>query len=309
MDPLHFVGVLIVIGLVALIASMLPWWRGATGEALDAITEVARRRGLPLTRTDKSCEAASPGRRLVVAVRSAGPLSEQRTRINLKTDIDDDFGVAPQGKLVGVDLYEASTGIEDFDARFSVASRPGWRALVRLGSRARTAVEGVRWEGFAVRHGLVDWEYKGLLTRPEELLGLLDRLEALVEALSEFDDRPAAGLLHHSFEDPDEAFRRRCFEALLREFPNSAQAAQARTRGAASTDPVLRFLVAREAEDLLTLEALVVDGGLPEELQVQAAGLVGPRLGGRLSVKDPADDGGELSLESAKRGALSKAAN
>ncbi len=307
MDPLTFVGVLIVVGAVALVASRLPRWRGATGEALEAIAEVARRRGLGISRSERSCETSSPDGRLVVGVHSAGPLSDHRTWITLKTSIDEDFGLAPKGKLTGVDLYEARVQIEDFDARFSLASRPDWKILVRLGTRARAAVEGVRWERFSIRHGLVEWEHKGLVTRPEELLGLLDRLEALAQALTEFDGRPAAGLLHHAFEDSDRGFRHRCFEALLRELPRSDEATEARTRGAASSDPALRFHVAREAGDLATLEGLVVDGGLPEELRAQAAGLVGPRLGGRLSVGDPADEGGELSYEPAEAGGLSAA--
>jgi len=144
---------------------------------------------------------------------------------------------------------------------------------------------------------------------------LAARSEELIElalALSDHTGRNSEMLLRHAFGDPDPdiRFRRTCFEVLLRDYARSEPARDALAAAGKDPDPVLGFLAARHLGESgrPILRQLLRDGGLPEELRVEAVGLLGPlELGGLALAPEAASEGGLSMEQGAAPGALSVA--
>jgi hypothetical protein len=197
--------------------------------------------------------------------------------------------------------------IEDFDRRFLLRGPDAGAVLAAFGAEARARVlPAVGERGARLGSGRIELVRPGLDIGAEELAATTTDLLELARALMERASDPADALLSHAFGDPDVGFRRRCLKYLLRQLSRSDQAREAMSVARTDVDPGIRFLALRELGDEATgeIRLLVRHGGLPEDLHAEAVDLLGPKFGGGLSVE--VGDGGELSIEPAEVGGLSK---
>ncbi len=227
------------------------------------------------------------------------------TTIQLTTGLPETLGLRRSHSL---DLRrDHQVGIERFDERFRLEERRDVAVLARLGERTRTAMwAAVDEGGVQVRGGDLVWQKEGTrdLAALTRVIGLMVEL---AEALCEHDGRPAEGLLHHAFEDPDPCFRRRCLDALLTSLRRAPEAEEAIARAADDPDPEIRYLAAKaRGDDGLAAIRQLVDEGLPEPTRGEAVALLAPRFGGGLSVA-PGGQSGAVSLEPEAAAGLSEA--
>lgn len=108
-------------------------------------------------------------------------------------------------------------------------------------------------------------------------------------------------LLRHAFGEPDWdlRFRRRCFEARLRDCPRLDAARDALSVAGRDPDPALQFHAARHlgAGGRSILRPLLRAGGLPDELCAEAVALLGHEGAGGLALAPEEGTAGSLSLD------------
>ncbi|MEE2829618.1 MAG: hypothetical protein VX498_10550, partial [Myxococcota bacterium] len=131
---------------------------------------------------------------------------------------------------------DRQAGLDLFDEVFLIKGLPELETLALLSNRTRQAL----WKGldhdFRIDNGFLKvsaymrgntWFWDSTGAYPELVATLNDRAEEIIElaeALAERSGPPAPHLLHHAFEDPERAFRLRCFEALTRQLPDTPEA-------------------------------------------------------------------------------------
>ncbi len=205
---------------------------------------------------------------------------------------------------------DIQVGDPTFDDRFFVEGDRDVAVLARLGHRARRALlEASEAFDVQVRQGKLVWIADGLLNDKDVLLHVSRVLLELADALTEHAGRPAQALLHHAFHDEHLGFRRKALEALLEHQGRSHEAAEALERAGQDQDPGIRFLAARHRGEagLAAIQALLTEGGLPASMREEALAVLGPRVGGGLSLDAAGAQDGELSLQRGDEGALSRA--
>ncbi len=246
---------------------------------------------------------------------STGKSSQTWTRIRVQTSLPPGLTLKREGILSGLAKFftgdDVEIGIEGFDQQFLLHGVDEVGVLARMGSRSRRAIaQAIGANEATLKDGTITWQKSGLVTNQHELKGVADDLLELASALADHPGRDQEQLLRHAFTQPDKAmaFRRRCFEALLRHYPNSGEAAQALQLASKAKHPSLQYVAARHMGDagLPIIRQLLRDPKLPDDQRSEGAALLGPQFGGGLSVTSDAD-GGELSVaRDPGAGALSK---
>lgn len=246
---------------------------------------------------------------------STGKSSQTFTRIRVQTSLPRGLKLKREGILTGLAKFftgdDVEIGIDAFDQQFLLHGIDEVSVLSRMAGRSRRAIsKAIGVDEATLKDGTITWQKSGLVTDPQLLRGVANGLIELAAALADHPGRDQEQLLRHAFTEPDRsmAFRQRCFQALLRHYPSSPEAAQALEHGAKASHPALRFVAARQMGDagLPLVRQLLRDPKLPDDLRSEGAALLGPGYGGGLSVASEAD-GGELSVaRDAGRGALSK---
>ncbi|MEE2830652.1 MAG: hypothetical protein VX498_15800, partial [Myxococcota bacterium] len=296
-------------------------------------------RPLPLFGSSFGSGEPRKGMRLYIDRRKTGGGKNNRAswrwRIRLWSPIPPTLTARREGdwtrwgqKLFGADVQ---AGLELFDEAFLLKGLPELEILALLSHRTRKALwTTVLEHGGRIDDGEVrDWAFMGKhywfggeehfwfsgeTGASQELVATLHKraedMMELAEAIAERSGAPATHLLHHSFEDPEPAFRHRCFEALTRQLPDTPEAHEARRRGAASTDPALRLLVELDRQDpnLELVGKLLREGGLSPALKARALACLGRQEAGSLSLQEEPMDGALSVSETAREGALSSPA-
>ena len=334
MEFVFFFGCLALIGHV-LAKREARSWRATLRETADLLGIDFHQRPLPLFGSSFASGEPGEGMRLYIDRRKQDGGEKRRAswywRVRLWSPIPQTLTIRREHiysklgqKLFGSDLQ---AGLEVFDDVFVLKGLPELEILALLSHRTRKALwttvlehggridDGqVRESGSMGKHywfgGEEHFWFSGETGASPELLATLheraeDMME-LAEAITERSGPPAPHLLHHAFEDPERAFRHRCFEALISRLSTTPEAEEARRRGAVSTDPALRLIVELNSEDpnLDLLAELLREGGLPDPLKTRALARLGRQNAGSLSLeKEPVD--GALSVsETAGEGAL-----
>lgn len=244
--------------------------------------------------------------------RGSGKNQSLYSRITLSPEIPPDLQIGRETYFTGIGQKlmgeDVQTGLALFDDTFVLKGVTTSLALSMLGSTSRDALwRTVRDGSCAVTEGGLTYTKSGYIKSEAELSAQVGLLHELAAALTEFAHRPAAGLLHHTTEDPEPTYRALCLQALLHDFPASAEAAGALALAAESTDPNFQFIYQRHQDkpNLDVLAALVRSGELDEQFHLAARDMLEGRFAGGLSLRSDEDIGG-LSVAQDSSGALSE---
>ena len=149
-------------------------------------------------------------------------------------------------RFMGEDIQ---AGVSQFDDTFVLKGVSDDVGLSLFGARSRTAIWSVLTDArFRVEGGKLIYRQRGYLESQSQALDAVRQMTELAQALSEFSQAPAQGLLHHAFNDPEPSFRARCFDALLRSHWGSSECKEAMERGRSQDDPNFLFLIEQRGD-------------------------------------------------------------
>jgi hypothetical protein len=242
----------------------------------------------------------------------SGKNSTLYSRITVAPPLSDELGIHKENFLSGIAQRfmgeDIQAGVTEFDDTFVLKGVSDDVGLSIFGSRSRAAIWSTLTDArFRVEGGKLIYRQRGYLESPSQALDAVQKMTELGEALSEFSQSPAQGLLHHAFHDPEPSFRARCFDALLRSHWGTSECKEAMERGRSQDDPNFLFLIEQRGgkPDLQVVTRLVREGRLDEPLHRSAVAMLGDRFAGGLTVEEPLDEGG-LSLSQGNAGGLSE---
>jgi len=208
-------------------------------------------------------------------------------------------------RFMGEDIQ---AGVSQFDDTFVLKGVSDDVGLSLFGARSRTAIWSVLTDArFRVEGGKLIYRQRGYLESQSQALDAVRQMTELAQALSEFSQAPAQGLLHHAFNDPEPSFRARCFDALLRSHWGSSECKEAMERGRSQDDPNFLFLIEQRGDkpNLQVVTRLVREGQLDAPLHEAAVAMLGDRFAGGLTIEESQEEGG-LSLSQDTSGGLSE---